>query len=111
MNDWEMSEVQLANFNQLLLAATFAQRDLARACGAYGITVQQAHALASLTMAQSATLVAHLGDECLFLPRTDLLQILATPTTLTGVMSLARPPQLARPAHAGPRVDPYFQGT
>lgn len=98
MGQLELSHVQIANLNMLILLAECVKRDTAIACSRFGLDADQAEFLASLAFQDILTLVAHLGDECLFPPRIDLIQVLSWPPQLASAMLLAHPPQPGRPA-------------
>lgn len=98
MGRLELSHVQIANLNMLLLIAECVKRDHAIACSRFGLDADQAEFLATLAYQDILVLVTHLGDECLFPPRTDLIQILSWPPQLANAMLLAHPPQPSRPA-------------
>lgn len=98
MSRHELSHVQIANLNMLILIAECVKRDTAIACSRFGLDAEQAEFLSSLAIQEILALVAHLGDECLFPPRTDLIQVLSWPPQLAGAMLLAHPPQPGRPA-------------
>jgi hypothetical protein len=97
MGRLELSHVQIANLNMLLLIAECVRRDHTIACSRFGLDADQAEFLSTLSYQEILTLVAHLGDECLFPPRTDLIQVLSWPPQLAGALLLAHPPQPARP--------------
>jgi len=92
MGQMELSPVQIANLNMLVLIVEHAKEDSAGACSRFGLDADQAAFLCSLAFQQLLTLVAHLGDECLFPPRADLVQVLSWPPQLSGPMLLAHPP-------------------
>jgi len=98
MGRLELSHVQIANLNMLILIAECVKRDAAIACSRFGLDADQAEFLSSLAFQEILMLVAHLGDECLFPPRTDLIQVLSWPPQLASAMLLAHPPQPGRPA-------------
>jgi hypothetical protein len=96
MGNHELSQVQIANLNMLTLIAECARGDSAGACSQFGLNAEQAEFVASLALQDLLMLVAHLGDECLFPPRSDLIQILAWPPQLAGALLMVHPP----PKHA-----------
>jgi len=98
MGRLELSHVQIANLNMLLLIAECVKRDRTIACSRFGLDADQAEFLTTLAYQEILVLVTHLGDECLFPPRTDLIQVLSWPPQLANAMLLAHPPQLSRPA-------------
>ena len=97
MGRLELSQVQVANLNMLILIAECVKRDSSIACSRFGLDADQAEYLATLAFQEILTLVAHLGDECLFPPRTDLIQVLAWPPQLAGAMLMVHPTQPNRP--------------
>jgi len=92
----ELSQVQIANLNMLILVAECAKQDSATACSRFGLDAEQAEYVASLTYQDMLTLVAHLGDECLFLPRSNLVQVLAWPPQLAGALLMVHSPQAGK---------------
>ena len=106
MGRLELSHVQIANLNMLLLIAECAKHDHAIACSRFGLDADQAELLTTLAYQEILVLVAHLGDECLFPPRTDLIQVLSWPPQLANAMLLAHPPQPSRPARPNEVTQP-----
>lgn len=97
MGRLELSHVQIANLNMLLLIAECVKRDQAVACSRFGLDADQAEFLSTLAYQEILVLVTHLGDECLFPPRTDLIQVLSWPPQLAAAMLLAHPALPNRP--------------
>ncbi len=105
MGKLELSQVQIANLNMLILIAECAKHDNATACSRFGLDADQAEFLASLALQDILSLVTHLGDECLFPPRADLVQVLAWPPQLAGALLMVHPAQAARPVRPVCPVD------
>lgn len=97
MGRFELSQVQVANLNMLILIADYVKRDTAIACSRFGLDADQAGFLSTLSVPEILTLVVHLGDECLFPPRADLVQVLSWPPELAGAMLMVHPGRASRP--------------
>ncbi|MCL1961966.1 MAG: hypothetical protein FWG56_09395 [Desulfovibrionaceae bacterium] len=101
MENLELSHVQIANLNMLILVAECAKQNNAIACSRFGLDAKQTEFLASLAFQEMLTRIAHLGDECLFPPRSDLTQVLTWPPPLASALLMVHPPAPAnspRPA-------------
>ncbi|MCL2590903.1 MAG: flagellar transcriptional regulator FlhD [Betaproteobacteria bacterium] len=81
----ELSEIQTANLNLLLLVSEHARTDRAITCCLFGIDIRQAEFFAQLTFNRILTLVCHI-DECLFRPRVDITQLFTCPPQLAGTI-------------------------
>jgi hypothetical protein len=88
MEHIELSHVQIANLNMLALLSEYAARDQAAACSRFGLDLKQAEFLSTLSYTQILNLAVHL-DECLFLPRHNLIQILSWPPEMATAMLMA----------------------
>lgn len=98
MGRLELSQVQVANLNMLILIVEYVKRDTAIACSRFGLDADQAGFLSALALPEILALVANLGDECLFPPRADLVQVLSWPPQLAGAMLMVHPGQANHPA-------------
>ena len=102
MEKLELSQVQKANLNMLIQIVECAKQDNATACSRFGLDAEQAKFLAPLAFQDMLTLVTHLGDECLFPPRSDLVQILTWPPQLANALLMVHPPQPPPPVRPAP---------
>ncbi|MEO3715608.1 hypothetical protein [Roseateles flavus] len=100
MGPVELSPVQIANLNMLVLIVECTKHDSAGACSRFCLDADQAEFLCSLAFQQLLSFVTQLGDECLFPPRADLVQVLSWPPQLSGPMLLAHPPDPRVPGRA-----------
>ena len=92
MSNVQFSEVQLLNLSALFTIRDSVQHDRIAACCKFGLTADQAHFIGTLSIDQILVVVLNVGQECLFLPRQDLVSLLALPAPLAGVMTSVHPP-------------------
>lgn len=95
MSKLELSEVQLLNLSALFTIRDCIQHDVITACCKFGLSAEQAHFIRMLSIDQILVIAVNVGQECLFLPRKDLVSLLSLPTPLTGPIMSAHPPTAA----------------
>lgn len=87
-----LSEVQLSNLTQLLTMRDCIGRDPVSACCIFGLRESDARYLSALSPTQILAIVASVGNETLFLPRSDLFSLLQSPLPLAGALCAVHPP-------------------
>jgi hypothetical protein len=95
MSNVQFSEVQLLNLSALFAIRDSVQHDRIAACCKFGLSADQAHFIGTLSIDQILVVVLNVGQECLFLPRQDIVSLLALPAPLAGVMTSVHPPHKA----------------
>lgn len=93
-----LSDIQMLNLSILMAMQSSIRKDLVLACYKYKLTAEQAPKVAELGPEKIQALVANLGQESLFIPRQDLLQLLEAPPALVGPLSAVRAQQPSSPA-------------
>lgn len=96
----QFSEVQLLNLSALITVRDSIQHDLISACCKFGLSADQAHLFSTLSIEQILSIVVNVGQECLFLPRQDLVSLVELPAPLTGPIASVHPPHKAAPSAA-----------
>lgn len=96
----QFSDVQLLNLSTLITIRDGIKRDPVSTCCRFGIGAEESKFLGNLTTENILGIVAHFGQEYLFIPRLDLLSLLQLPLPLTGPVAAARP--LRKPTHSKP---------
>ncbi|MGQ0597171.1 hypothetical protein [Aquabacterium sp.] len=96
MHNLELSTVQIANLTMLMTIQNSIKTDEIAACCHFGLQRDQARYIASLSPPHLITIIVHLGNESLFFPRQDILNVLQQPMALARVMSAAQPLDLER---------------
>lgn len=94
----DFSEVQLSNLTLLLTMRDSINRDRTQACGLFGLRECDAQFLASLPTTHILAIVAHVGNESLFAPRSDLFAVLQSPWPLASTLCAVHPPPPLFPA-------------
>lgn len=79
-----LSQVQRANLNLLLLMRDAAMRDMGDAVCSFGLARQDFAAIMSRAPDELLSFVCGIGDQALFLPRSDLSSLLALPWDRPG---------------------------
>jgi hypothetical protein len=92
METVQFSDVQLINLSMLITMRDSIRQDIVSACCKFGLSADQAQLFSHLSIDQIFVLVANVGQECLFLPRPNLVSLLALPTPLTGPIAAVHPP-------------------
>lgn len=95
MGNMQFSDVQIINLSLLATLRDSIKQDRVAACCKFGLCDEQARFLESLSIDQILILVANLGQECLFLPRQDIVSLLALPLPLAGPLMSVHPPRHA----------------
>lgn len=90
-NATSLSPVQRANLNLLLLMRDVALRDMGGAVCSFGLARQDFAAIVSRAPDELLSFVCGLGDQALFLPRSDLSALLALPPAVAPAIASARP--------------------
>lgn len=67
------------------------ERDLVGTCLRYGLDAEQGQRLRSMAPQALGEKVALIGDQSLFLPRKDLVELLDAPKELRATLAAARP--------------------
>lgn len=83
----EWSEVQTLNFTAIALVRDAARLDLASACCRFGLSKELLERISTLTHRDVLSLVAHVGEEPLFVPRGDLTSLLSAQPTVLPVLA------------------------
>lgn len=91
MSTTQFSDLQLVNLSMLMTMRDNIHRDLAGACCKFGLHAEQAKRFADASMEQILAMVANVGQECLFPPREDLLELLKVPAALSAAITAVRP--------------------
>ena len=84
-----LSQVQRANLNLLLLMRDAAMRDMGDAVCSFGLARQDFAAIMSRAD-ELLSFVCGIGDQALFLPRSDLSSLLALPPGIAPAIASAR---------------------
>jgi len=85
-------DVQTLNFTAIGLVRDAAREDLAIACCRFGLSKEVLQRISSLTPTDVLTLVARVGEEPLFVPRSDLTSLItAHPAVLPVLAKLPKP--------------------
>lgn len=87
MTSVNWSEVQTLNFTALALVRDAAREDLAAACCRFGLSKELLERISTLTHTDVLSLVAHVGEEPLFVPRGDLTNLLSAHPTVLPVLA------------------------
>jgi hypothetical protein len=85
-----LSQVQRANLNLLLLMRDAAMRDMGDAVCSFGLARQDFAAIVSRAPDELLSFVCGIGDQALFLPRSDLSSLLALPPAIAPAIASAR---------------------
>lgn len=91
MSAMRLSDVQLVNLSMLITMRENIKRDVVFACCRFGLHADQARFVGDLSIEQILAMVANVGHECLFPPRSDLLELLKLPVPLAGPITSVRP--------------------
>lgn len=102
MSNVQLSEVQLLNLSALFTIRDSVQHDLIAACCKFGLSADQARFISALSINQILVIVVNIGQECLFLPRQDLVPLLTLPAPLAGAFTSVHPPHKAASAMQQP---------
>lgn len=97
-----LSEVQLCNLTLLLTMRDSLSRDPVLGCSQFGLREPDAQYLASLSTTQILAIVANVGNEALFAPRSDLFALLQCPLPLAGTLCAVHPPRAVSPPASPP---------
>lgn len=92
-----LSEVQMVNLYALLMLRESVLKNIVSACGRFGVAEDLARFITSLSHPQIASIIVNVGNECLFLPRQNLAQLLSLPLPLLAPAFAVHPPQPAPP--------------
>ena len=95
MSTVQLSDVQLVNLSMLITMRDNIKRDPVSACCKFGLRADQASFFGDLPVERILAMVANVGQECLFPPRNDLLDLLKLPAPLAGPITSVRPPKMA----------------
>lgn len=95
MSNVQFSEVQLLNLSGLITLRDSIEHDLIAACCTFGLSADQAHVFSTLSIDQILLIVLNVGQECLFLPRQDLVPLVGLPAPLAGPITSVHPPHKA----------------
>lgn len=96
MRSIQFSEVQLFNLSALLTLRDCIRHDCACACCEFSVSTDQAQYFGALSIDQIFVIVANVGHESLFVPRPDVLALLAAPPALSGALTAVHPPHKSR---------------
>lgn len=87
MTSVNWSDVQTFNFTAIALVRDAAREDLAAACCRFGLSKELLERIRTLTHTDVLSLVAHVGEEPLFVPRGDLSNLLTAHPTVLPVLA------------------------
>lgn len=87
-----LSDVQSTNLQLLHVILLGTERDMVGTCRKYSLHATQAERLRIMTSAELWALVHAVGETSLFVPRSDLLSLIDSPSTLVGTLAAAHPP-------------------
>jgi len=87
MTSTNWSEVQTLNFTAIALVRDAAREDLAAACCRFGLSKDLLQRISTLTHTDVLSLVAHVGEEPLFVPRGDLTDLLSAHPRVLPVLA------------------------
>lgn len=93
MKTLELSTIQLMNLNMLIALRDSVRSDSVAASCTFGLQSDQANLFKTLSTDQILTMVYHLGNESLFLPRKNISTYLEHPSPLLGQLLSVHPPQ------------------
>ena len=82
-----LSQVQRANLNLLLLMRDAAMRDMGDAVCSFGLARQDFAAIVSRAPDELLSFVCGIGDQALFLPRSDLSRCSRSPAIAPAIAS------------------------
>ena len=88
----DLSNVQRMNLSMLLMIRDDIKEDVVSACCKYGLHAEQASLFESQSIDDILAIVANVGQECLFPPRQDFLELLQVPVPLAGALASVHPP-------------------
>ncbi|WP_406625187.1 hypothetical protein [Acidovorax sp. SDU_ACID1] len=89
-----LSDVQATNLRMLYAIRLGAERDKVETCRKFSLNAEQAERLLTITPEGLWTLVHAVGQTSLFIPRSDLVQLLDAPPALVGTLAAAHSPSL-----------------
>lgn len=87
-----LTPVQVANLHMLVTVQSSIKEDQLAACCTFRLRSEDASELSKLTMTDMLSIVAYVGEQCLFPPRSDLVEMLALPRPLLAAMAMVRRP-------------------
>ncbi|MDZ7855923.1 hypothetical protein [Sphaerotilus sp.] len=90
-----LSEVQMANLCLLMTIRDCVLKNAVAACCQFGIAEDLGQLVTALSHAQIFSIIVNLGNECLFLPRQNLSQLLSLPLPLLAPLFAVHPPRPA----------------
>lgn len=85
-----LSHAQRANLNYLLLLRDAALLDLSGAICSFGVGKRQIAGIANLAPDEILEFVYGLGDQALFVPRSDLLTLFSVPKSVASAVAASR---------------------
>lgn len=86
-----LTSMQRANLTLLLLVRDAALRDPGAAVSRFGVQKHHLDSLVSRDPEELMEFVQHIGDQPLFLPRSDLPSLLTLPAGTAAIFASARP--------------------
>lgn len=89
-NEVSLSHAQRANLNLLLLLREAAMLDLGGAVCSFGVCKQELSAITSRAPDEIVSFVSSMGDQALFLPRSDLSTLLSLPSSVAPAIAASR---------------------
>ncbi|UEC01759.1 hypothetical protein [Burkholderia vietnamiensis] len=95
-----LSDVQATNLRMLYAIRLGTEHDMVETCRKFSLNVEQAERLRSITPEGLWTLVHAVGQTSLFIPRSDLIQLIDAPSALAGTLAAVHPPSLSTPKQA-----------
>lgn len=106
-----LSEVQMVNLYVLLMLRESVLKNIVSACGRFCVAEDLARFVASLSHPQIASIIVNVGNECMFLPRQNLTQLLTLPLPLLAPAFAVHLPQPAPPPSRRDTRDPQPHDT
>jgi len=87
-----LSDVQATNLRLLYAIRLGAERDMVETCRKFCLSAEQAKRLGALTAEGLWTLVHAVGQVSLFIPRSDLIELMDAHPALAGTLAAVRSP-------------------
>lgn len=97
MSNLQFSDIQLLNLSALITVRDSIQHDPIAACCKFGLSADQARLFSTMSIDRILSIVVNVGQECLFLPRQDLVSLVELPEPLAGPIASVHPPHKAAP--------------
>lgn len=93
----QLSDVQATNLQLLYAIRTGMDRCMVDTCRKYGMNPDQAKRLRTLSPADVWALVHNLGETSLFVPRSDILDLIDAAPAIVATLAASHPPRPTQP--------------